>query len=269
MAGSGRCRGPGAALGVRHRGSPRAVRGAPASGRVQLLSTELSPVSLLPGLAGFPLTALCLRPGRLPSQPLPPRLASPMASSCLGGFFRPHRPPRPRHPPLRVPSGPLRSCVGLGPQRWHLPFHALQPAKACPLPPNFFLFTSVLSEGWQVTGLAGALSPHRHWGGGGAWSVRSLLAPARLSVRCPGHVGVDACRPISAPCAGHRRIRLGTGFSAEAVWLPSRAGSCVGGELMSVCACPRRQTGPRAKALFPRRVAGPLPEGHPPVFTAG
>lgn len=240
------------------RGLPRAMHGAPASSRVQLLSSELSPASLGPGLAGFPLTALRLRhparPGRLLSQPLPPRLASPTASSWLGLLGLAWLDVPTSHP---VPDS--RPCVcsrGLLALAWAwahtgaiCPFMRFNQPRLARFPLYFFLFTFVLSEGWRVTGLAGAVSPRAS----GQRRCRAHALPPGALCRIPGPSGRIVPPELGCPSWAQTH-KAGHGFLGEAVRLPSRAGSCVGGELMpaclSVCAWPggRQARGPRLRS---------------------
>lgn len=217
------------------------------------------------GARRLPLTASATRfarPGHLPSQPLP-SLGFAEGLLVPGRVFPCPLPARPRH----------RPCGALG--RLALAWAWARTGAVCsscvstsqgePASP----FSSCLHLSLAEAGRSPAPlepCPDCQQGSGGPCSVRAPLraVPAALSRARRG----GCCRLVPAPCAGHRRIRLGTGFCAEAV-ARSGAGSCGGGELMSVCVCPRRQPGPRAKALLPRRVAGPLPEGHPPIFAAG
>lgn len=244
MAGSGRCRGPGAALGVRHRGSPRARAWRTCLGECGAPHHRAEPCFLGPGPAGFPLTALRLpppcfaRPGHLSPQSLPPRLASPTASSCLGGFSRPRFPPAAHSRPCVRPRGRFAPAWAWGHRSGICPVVRFKQTRLARFPLYFLLFISVLR-------LAGPLP---RWCLVPPWSAgqwRCPLRPALCAVSRAPRGG--RCRLIAAPCAGHRRTRLGTGFCAELCG--SRAELAPAGAVSScLSACApggRRARGPR------------------------
>lgn len=251
--------------------------------RVQLLSPEKGPVSPGPCPAGFPLrcpaasaTPLCptggisppglhrpawlrRRPpcawvafsGRHSVCPLPPATARSPAPACA---------PRARFafawawaqrggiPPFACSGRQRLACFPLN----FLPVHPDPQRRLAGHRPRWCLFPS--SSTWERSASRPPGCP-----------VCVLHLSACQAFSSVSRACMYGCLPVNLGCFSRAQThQVGHRFAVMRLcgsW--TGAGSCVGSELMSVCVCPCRQTCPQSKALFSRRVAGPLPEGMP------